>query len=84
MRSYHVYKTTLQLASLKIHKGHTKVNVKFVQDFDVENIPINLQHDKAICEQLLHSQGSRCSPSPIRLHAKATTIPLQPKHAKGG
>ncbi len=83
LRTYHVHETTLPWASLKIHKGHTKVNVKLVQYFDVKNIPINLQHVKAIYEQLLHSQGSRCHPLPIRLQAQATTIPLQPKGAEG-
>ncbi len=56
MRTYHVHKTTLPWVSLKIHKGHTKVNVKLVQDFDIENIPINLQH--YIYEQLSHSQDA--------------------------
>ncbi len=37
---------------------------KLVQDFDVENIAINLQHDKAIYEELLCSQGSRYCPPP--------------------
>ncbi len=44
LRSQRVHKATWPWASLKIHKGHTKVNVKLFRDFDVENIPINLQH----------------------------------------
>ncbi len=81
LRTYHVHKTTLPWASLKIHKGHTKVIVKLVQDFDVENIPINLQH--YIYEQLLHSQGSGCGLSTIRLPAQATTIPSSLRGLRG-
>ncbi len=60
-----------------------KVNVKLIQYFDVENISVNLQHDKAIYEELSCSQGSGRCPTPIHLPTKATTIPLQPKGAKG-
>ncbi len=31
--------------SLKVLKGRTKINVKFVQDVNVRNIPIKLQND---------------------------------------
>ncbi len=62
LRTYHVHKTTWLWASLKVHKGHTKVNVKLIRDFDVENISINLQHDKAIYEMLSCSQGCRHFP----------------------
>ncbi len=48
LRIYHVHKTTWPWASLKVHKGNMKVNVKLVWDFDVDNITINLQHDKTI------------------------------------
>ncbi len=48
LRTYHVHKTIWPWASLKIHKGHTKVNVKLIRDFDVDHITINLQHDKPI------------------------------------
>ncbi len=48
LRTYRVHKTTWPWASLKVHKGHMKVNVKFICDFDVDNITINLQHDKTI------------------------------------
>ncbi len=48
LRTYRVHKTTWPWASLKVHKGVLKVNVKLVRDFDVDNITINLQHDKAI------------------------------------
>ncbi len=82
LRAYHVHKTTRPWASLKVHKGHTKVNVQLVRDFDVENIPINLQHNKAIYEQLLRSQGSGYHLPPICLPAQATTIPFHPKGAE--
>ncbi len=38
--------------SLKVQNGHTKVNIKLIQDFDVENTTIKLQLDKAIYEEL--------------------------------
>ncbi len=44
---------------MKVQKGNTKVNIEFIQDFDVENIPIKLHHDKAIYEKLSCSQGTR-------------------------
>ncbi len=83
LRTYHVLKTTWPWTSLKVHEGHTKVNVKLVQDFDVENIPINLQHHKAIYEELSCSQGSGHYPPSVCLPAQAMTIPLQPKGAEG-
>ncbi len=73
----------LTLSKFESSLGHTKVNVKLVQEFDVENIPINLQHDKAIYEELLCSQGSACRLPPISLPAQAKAIPLQPKGAEG-
>ncbi len=33
-------------ASLKVQKGHTKVNVELVRDFYVENIHVKLHHDR--------------------------------------
>ncbi len=66
LRTYCVHKTTWSWASLKVHKGHTKVNVKPVRDFDVEIISINL-HDKTIYAELSHSQGSGRCPTPICL-----------------
>ncbi len=48
LRTYHVHKTTWPWASLKVHNSHMKVNVKLVRYFDVDNITINLQYDKAI------------------------------------
>ncbi len=35
----------LQYVAILRGQGHTKVNIKFVQDFDVENIPVKLWHD---------------------------------------
>ncbi len=40
-----VHKAAWPWASLKVQKGHTKVNVNFVRDFYVENIHVKLQHD---------------------------------------
>ncbi len=81
--TYHVHNTTWPWASLNVHKGNIKVNVKLVQYFDVENISVNLQHDMAIYEELSCSQGCGRCPTPIDLPTQATTIPLQPKVAKG-
>ncbi len=39
---------------LKVQKGHTKVNIKLIQDFDVKKITVNLENT----EELSHSQGS--------------------------
>ncbi len=45
LQSYCVHKAAWSWASLKVQKGHTKVNVELVRHFDVEKIPIKLQHD---------------------------------------
>ncbi len=42
LQSYRVHKASWPWASSKVQKGHTKVSVELVQDFDVENIPIKL------------------------------------------
>ncbi len=44
LRSYRVHKATWPWASFKVKKEHTNVNIELVQDVDVENIPITLQH----------------------------------------
>ncbi len=43
-RSYCVDKAVWTWASLKIQKGHRKVNVKLIWDFGIENVPVKLQH----------------------------------------
>ncbi len=80
---YHVHNTTWPWARLKVHKGHPKVNVKLVRYFDVENISVNLQHDKAIYEELSCSQGSGRCPTPIHLPTQATTIPSNLRWPRG-
>ncbi len=45
LRTYSVHKTTWPWASLNFQKGHTKVNVELVRDFDLGKIAIKLQHD---------------------------------------
>ncbi len=78
LRSYWVHRAVWQWASLKVQKGHTKVNIKLIRGFDVENIVLTLKYD-TIYEELLHSQGStRCHPPIALQHAQAITIPLQP------
>ncbi len=38
LRSYHVHKAAWPQASLKVQKGHTKINIKLGWNFDEENI----------------------------------------------
>ncbi len=40
MQIYCVHKAAWHWASLKVQKGHTKVNVELVRDFYVENIHV--------------------------------------------
>ncbi len=40
MQSYRVHKAAWPWASLKVQKGHTKVNVELVRDFYAENIHV--------------------------------------------
>ncbi len=42
----------------KGQKGQKKVNMEVFRDFDVENISVKLQNDKAIPAELSSSQGS--------------------------
>ncbi len=55
--SYLVHKAAWHWASLKVRKGHTKINIELIRDFDIVNTAIMLQLDKAIYEELSHSQG---------------------------
>ncbi len=45
LQSYRIHKAVWPWASLKVQKGHTKINIKLIQDFDVENTTIKLQLD---------------------------------------
>ncbi len=59
LQSYRVHKAAWPWASLKVQKGHTKVNVELVRAFDVENIHVKLQHDTVtIYEELSRSECS--------------------------
>ncbi len=42
---YVIDKATWPWVSLRVQKGHTKVNITLLVDFDVENIPIKLSDD---------------------------------------
>ncbi len=85
LRSYHVHKATWPSASLKVEKGHTKVNMELVQDLDVENTS-NTKYYKVTTwyRQFMKSYrvhkvpDAACLPS-----AKATTILLQPLGLRG-
>ncbi len=54
LRSHCFHKAAWPWASFKVQKGHTKVNIKLIWDYDVEYTTIKLQLDT---EELLHSQG---------------------------
>ncbi len=45
LQSYRFHKAAWPWASVKVQKSHTKINIKLVQDFDVENTTIKLQLD---------------------------------------
>ncbi len=44
LQSYRFHKAAWPWASLKVQKGHTKINIELIHDFDVENT-IKLQLD---------------------------------------
>ncbi len=67
--SFWVHKAAWPWGSLKVLKGLTKVNIELVQDFHVDYTIIKLQLDKAIYEELLHSQGPSGCRLPTCLHA---------------
>ncbi len=52
LQSYSIHKAAWPWASLKVQKGHTKINVKLVRDVDVENIPIKLQYSYKVTGNL--------------------------------
>ncbi len=43
LQSYCFHKAAWPWASLKVQKGHTKINIKLIRDFDVENTTFKLQ-----------------------------------------
>ncbi len=45
LQSYRFHKAAWSWASLKVQKGHTKINIKLISNFDVENTTIKLQLD---------------------------------------
>ncbi len=45
LQSYRFQKAAWPWANLKVQKGHTKINIEFVRDIDVENTTIQLQLD---------------------------------------
>ncbi len=54
LRHHHIHKELHHAAiwlwpNSKGQKGQTKVNIKLVQDYDVENISVKLQHDACNC-----------------------------------
>ncbi len=45
LQSYRFHKAAWPWATLKVQKGHTKINIELIRDFDVENTTIKLQLD---------------------------------------
>ncbi len=45
LQSYRFHKAAWPWASLKVQKGHTKINIELIRDLDVENTTIKLQLD---------------------------------------
>ncbi len=72
LQSYHVHKAAWPWASLKVQKGHTKVNVELVQTFYVENIHVKLQHDTGNLWRVI--ELTRFQTPPAHPPAQATTI----------
>ncbi len=58
LQSYRVHKTARSWASLKVQKGHTKVNVELVWDFYVENIHVKL-HDIGNLWKVMFTRSSQ-------------------------
>ncbi len=69
LQSYHFQKAAWPWTSLKVQKGHTKVNVELVRDLYVENIHVKLQHDTGYLQRVIASTRFRTPP------AQAMTIP---------
>ncbi len=84
LQSYRVHEEAWPWASLKIQKGHTKVNVELVRDFYIENICVKLQHDTGnlwrviVFTKFQKPPAARCPPP-----AQATTIPFSLRGLRG-
>ncbi len=77
LKSYSVQKAAWPWASLKVWKGHTKVNVELVRDFYVENIHVKLQHDTGNLRTVIAFTRFRTLPTTRwPPPAQATTIPF--------
>ncbi len=77
--SYRVHKTAWPWTSLKVQKGHTKVNFKLIWDFDVANIPIKLEHDTGNLQWSMKSYRVYKVQDADRPPTQAKTITIQPK-----
>ncbi len=63
LQSYRVHKAAWPWASLKVQKGHTKVNVEFIQDFYVENIHVKLHDTGNLRKVIAFTKSSQMLPS---------------------
>ncbi len=76
LQSSCVHKAALPWSSLKVQKGHTKVNVEVVRDSYVENIHVKL-HDTGNLWRVIAFTRFRTPP------AQATTIPFSLRGLRG-
>ncbi len=53
LQSYRFLKAAWPWASLKVRKGHTKINIELIRDFDVENTTIKLQLDTGNLQKVI-------------------------------
>ncbi len=97
LQSYRVHKAAWPWASLKVQKGHTKVNVKLVRDFYVENIHIKLQHDTGDLRRVItFTRSSQMLPAwklkkvtqrsrsnLVEILMSRTSLPVQLQHHAG-
>ncbi len=96
LQSYDVHKAAWLWASLKVWKGHTKVNVELVWDFYVENIHVTLQHDTGNLQKVITLSRSsqtllawkfikvtqRSRSNLVEILMSRTSLPVQLQHFK--
>ncbi len=74
---YCVHKAAWWWASLKVQKGHTKVNVELIRDLYVQNIHVKLQHNTGNLRRVIAFTRFQTPP------AQATTIPFSLRGLRG-
>ncbi len=79
LQSYRVHKAAWPWASLKVQKGHTKINVELVRDIYVENTHVKIQHDTGNLQKVIAFTRFRTLPAA----RPGNDNTLQPKGAEG-